>query len=114
MNFEVLHYIYEEVPSMNVENFIGYSLEGEETFGKKLKKLLMRVDNGEVEQVYDDLERDFWKNIANRTPIYGADSPGSLFHEDASWNMGKFETMLDVLGDILFLTDVVKSVCAKG
>jgi len=47
--------------------------------------------------MFHDLEREFWKNVATRTPLYGADSPGSLFHPDASWNMGKFETMLDII-----------------
>ena len=71
----MFHYIFQEADSMQVSEFIGYSLEGEDNFGKKLQGLLSRVDDGEVEAVYDDLERDFWKNIANRTPIYGADSP---------------------------------------
>ena len=49
---------------------------------------------------YADLERKYWKHIANDPPIYGADVPGSLTDTDCNeFNMNKLNTILDMLNE---------------
>ena len=47
----------------------------------------------------NELERSYWRNLANcRAPLYGADSPGSLFDSDQNaWNMTRLDTLLDLV-----------------
>lgn len=47
----------------------------------------------------EELERAYWKTLTYAPPLYGADMPGSLFDDrTTSWNLGKLENILDVLG----------------
>ncbi|KAF6031176.1 KDM4B [Bugula neritina] len=49
---------------------------------------------------YDELERQYWKNITYNNPIYGADVSGSITDESQeSWNISKLGSILDCLGD---------------
>jgi len=93
----VLQFIHEERSGRTLESFIRKSQEHEGRLPQAMKEILKEVDKGKVESVYKDLERDFWKNVANRTPIYGADLEGSLFHPEAAWNPAKFETLLSII-----------------
>lgn len=46
------------------------------------------------------LERKFWKNITFNSPIYGADTPGTLTDEDMEvWNCSKLDTILNDIAD---------------
>lgn len=52
---------------------------------------------------YFELERAFWRqtlfNTPSSQPLYGADSPGTLFDEDVQeWNVSKLPSILHVLG----------------
>uniref|UniRef100_A0A7S3YH57 [Histone H3]-trimethyl-L-lysine(9) demethylase n=3 Tax=Lotharella globosa TaxID=91324 RepID=A0A7S3YH57_9EUKA len=50
---------------------------------------------------YRDLERAYWSNLAVRKePLYGADSPGSLFDQNSqsvAWNCNNLGTLLDLV-----------------
>uniref|UniRef100_A0A915EWL1 [Histone H3]-trimethyl-L-lysine(9) demethylase n=1 Tax=Ditylenchus dipsaci TaxID=166011 RepID=A0A915EWL1_9BILA len=47
-----------------------------------------------------ELERHYWRNILLGEPIYGADTPGSLYDKDVKeFNMNKLNTILDLLND---------------
>ncbi|CZR53919.1 related to DNA damage-responsive transcriptional repressor RPH1 [Phialocephala subalpina] len=47
----------------------------------------------------DELERTYWRTLTYAPPLYGADMPGTLFDDrTATWNLGKLENILDVLG----------------
>uniref|UniRef100_A0A914HNN2 [Histone H3]-trimethyl-L-lysine(9) demethylase n=1 Tax=Globodera rostochiensis TaxID=31243 RepID=A0A914HNN2_GLORO len=46
----------------------------------------------------NELERHFWRNLLHHEPIYGADSPGSIYDKDvAHFNMNGLGTILDLL-----------------
>ena len=36
----------------------------------------------------------FWNSLKYKAPIYGADTPGSIFDENALWNLSKIDTLL--------------------
>lgn len=45
---------------------------------------------------YDDIERNYWKNILYVPPIYGADVSGTLTDPDVKvWNINRLGTILD-------------------
>uniref|UniRef100_A0A914VIX2 [histone H3]-trimethyl-L-lysine(9) demethylase n=1 Tax=Plectus sambesii TaxID=2011161 RepID=A0A914VIX2_9BILA len=47
-----------------------------------------------------DLERHYWRNLLFHEPIYGADTPGSIYDEGIKeWNINRLGTILDLLGD---------------
>jgi len=54
-------------------------------------------------QNFSELERSFWSNIGTRSaPLYGADSPGTLFDKTQEvWNCTKLGTMLDLIAENL-------------
>ncbi|CAI6374919.1 unnamed protein product [Macrosiphum euphorbiae] len=54
---------------------------------------------------YGDLERNFWKNVINNSPLYGADVSGSITDEDVDvWNINKLGTILDYVNEDYGLT----------
>lgn len=45
---------------------------------------------------YEDLERNYWKNVTYIAPVYGADVPGTLTDSNVnSWNINSLGTILD-------------------
>ncbi|KAL2155419.1 hypothetical protein VTH82DRAFT_161 [Thermothelomyces myriococcoides] len=47
----------------------------------------------------EELERIYWKTLTYAPPLYGADLPGTLFHDSVDkWNLNKLPNLLDVLG----------------
>ncbi|KAL8397111.1 hypothetical protein RB594_003994 [Gaeumannomyces avenae] len=47
----------------------------------------------------EELERTYWKTLTFAQPLYGADLPGTLFHESTDlWNLNKLPNLLDILG----------------
>lgn len=47
----------------------------------------------------EELETAYWKSLMFNNPLYGADMPGSLFHESTEcWNVAKLPNLLDVIG----------------
>ncbi|XP_028910521.1 lysine-specific demethylase 4C isoform X3 [Ornithorhynchus anatinus] len=47
---------------------------------------------------FEELEREYWKNITFRAPLYGADVNGSIFDEGVDqWNIAHLNTILDIL-----------------
>ena len=47
----------------------------------------------------EELERTYWRTLTYAPPLYGADLPGTLFHEsNDTWNLNKLPNLLDVLG----------------
>lgn len=47
---------------------------------------------------WSELERRFWSSTLSNPPLYGADSPGTLFDEKcASWNVGNLPSLLHAL-----------------
>lgn len=45
---------------------------------------------------YDELERNYWKNVTYVAPTYGADVPGTLTDADVtSWNINSLGSILD-------------------
>jgi len=41
-----------------------------------------------------EIEEIFWNSLKYKAPIYGADNPGSLFDENALWNLSKLDSVL--------------------
>jgi len=63
---------------------------------------------------YDELERQYWKNITYNNPIYGADVSGSITDESQeSWNISKLGSILDCLGDDYGISIEGNSYCIK-
>jgi len=57
----------------------------------KEKEMVQRSD-------WDGLERTFWRQTLINPPLYGADSPGTLFDESCqAWNVGHLPSLLHVL-----------------
>ena len=50
-----------------------------------------------ADEEYSALEESYWKNIGFSRPVYGADSPGSLFDASAPWNMSRLHSLLDLI-----------------
>ncbi|VDO96914.1 unnamed protein product [Soboliphyme baturini] len=49
-------------------------------------------------QNLEDLERNYWRGITFNPPIYGADTPGTLYDADVNeWNIGRLGTILDLI-----------------
>jgi hypothetical protein len=47
----------------------------------------------------EELEKTYWKTLTYAPPLYGADLPGTLFHDSVKlWNLNKLPNLLDVLG----------------
>ncbi|KAL2195947.1 hypothetical protein P885DRAFT_39143 [Corynascus similis CBS 632.67] len=47
----------------------------------------------------EELEKIYWKTLTYAPPLYGADLPGTLFHDSVDkWNLNKLPNLLDVLG----------------
>lgn len=46
----------------------------------------------------EELERTYWRSLTYSSPMYGADMPGSLFHDDtAEWNVAHLDNILNKL-----------------
>eukprot|EP00798_Chlamydomonas_sp_ICE-L_P002219 gene2219-33779_t len=59
------------------------------------KPIALAPENQPGTDVASELERKYWKNIALRPPLYGADVEGSLFDEAAKgWSLSRLDTML--------------------
>ncbi|BFZ55601.1 hypothetical protein PYCC9005_002642 [Savitreella phatthalungensis] len=49
-----------------------------------------------------ELEKAYWKSLTYNQPLYGADLPGSLFHDSVkSWNVAHLDNILNKLGKVL-------------
>ena len=77
-------------PTCTVSAFIDATIRAE--LARSRRELQWAAD-GE----YERLEECYWKNIGFSTPVYGADSPGSLFDAEAPWNMARLHTLLDLV-----------------
>mmetsp|Transcript_15276 Transcript_15276/g.27466 ORF Transcript_15276/g.27466 Transcript_15276/m.27466 type:complete len:540 (-) Transcript_15276:523-2142(-) len=75
----------------------------EEECRRKMENLSQREKENFKKEKLRELERSYWSNLSNRSPpLYGADSPGSLFDESQdSWNCNKLGTLLDLIRDDL-------------
>mmetsp|Transcript_22092 Transcript_22092/g.54079 ORF Transcript_22092/g.54079 Transcript_22092/m.54079 type:complete len:506 (+) Transcript_22092:269-1786(+) len=82
----------EDAEYMTVEGFKQES-------AKMMKKASRREQQNFEEKNFRELERSYWSNLSTRAPpLYGADSPGSLFDEkQESWNCSKLGTILDLV-----------------
>lgn len=48
-----------------------------------------------------DLEKHYWKNLLKGEPIYGADTPGTMYEDEVnSFNITKLGTILNLLDDL--------------
>jgi hypothetical protein len=46
----------------------------------------------------EELERTYWRSLTYSSPMYGADMPGSLFHDQTtSWNVAHLDNILNRL-----------------
>ncbi|KAL2160149.1 hypothetical protein VTH06DRAFT_1804 [Thermothelomyces fergusii] len=74
----------------------GSALVDEEAF----KDWDYRMDISEfTPERCEELERIYWKTLTYAPPLYGADLPGTLFHDSVEkWNLNKLPNLLDVLG----------------
>lgn len=45
----------------------------------------------------DDLERQYWDNVTQSVPIYGADVERSLFGDESVWNLNDLGCILDYI-----------------
>ncbi|KAL2184985.1 hypothetical protein L209DRAFT_808244 [Thermothelomyces heterothallicus CBS 203.75] len=59
-----------------------------------------RMDTSEfTPERCEELEKIYWKTLTYAPPLYGADLPGTLFHDSVDkWNLNKLPNLLDVLG----------------
>uniref|UniRef100_A0A8C5I193 [histone H3]-trimethyl-L-lysine(9) demethylase n=1 Tax=Gouania willdenowi TaxID=441366 RepID=A0A8C5I193_GOUWI len=49
-------------------------------------------------QGFEELERNFWKNLTFNPPLYGADVSGTLYDPDVrEWNVGRLNSILNVV-----------------
>ena len=77
-------------PTCTIADFIDQTARAER---QRSPRELQWLQDGE----YERLEGAYWKNIGFSRPVYGADSPGSLFDADAPWNMAHLHTLLDLI-----------------
>ena len=82
----------EAQPSCSVRSFAARAARVEEQRSAREKQWAAAND-------YEQLEAAYWKNIGFSSPVYGADSPGSLFDAGAAWNMRRLHSLLDIVGD---------------
>lgn len=77
--------------SVSVADFEGISIVAESRRSAREQKLV-------AEEEWEELERKFWSQTLSSPPLYGADSPGTLFDPDcAEWNVGNLPSLLHTL-----------------
>eukprot|EP01084_Bolivina_argentea_P217418 369145_1 len=64
---------------------------------KKTKQIMEWIEKDEIEQHFEDIQREWLRNLTYKHPLYGADSMGSLFHPQALWNLANLDTILDLI-----------------
>ena len=64
---------------------------------KKTRLVQRWILRDEVEQHLTEIDREWLRNLPYQHPLYGADSSGSLFHAESSWNMAALDSILRLL-----------------
>ncbi|CAK5045096.1 unnamed protein product [Meloidogyne enterolobii] len=67
---------------------------------KDFRRMALSKQYGTPQKNYDlyNLEKHFWRNLLHHEPIYGADTPGSIYDSDVKeFNMNCLGTILDLL-----------------
>lgn len=64
---------------------------------KKTREVQRWIERDEVESHLDEIDREWLRNLPYQHPLYGADSSGSLFHAQSSWNMAALDSILRLL-----------------
>ncbi len=77
-----------------VQEFFSESIAAEASRSLKERKLA-------EENNWTELERVFWQTTLSNKPLYGSDSPGSLFDMESPWNVGNLPSLLHALPDRL-------------
>ncbi|KAI1727721.1 jmjN domain-containing protein [Ditylenchus destructor] len=88
-----------------IEGSSGNYLKGLKVHRKKMSvadfkqiALSKEMSNPKPDFTLSELERHYWRNITFGEPIYGADTPGTLYDPDVKhFNMKKLGTILDLL-----------------
>ena len=77
--------------SISVSDFDGLSAKVEASRSPREKRWA-------EEGAWDELERRFWSTTLSNAPLYGADSPGTLFDPDCQqWNVGNLPSLLHAI-----------------
>ena len=74
-------------------------LKNEIKSNKRIKKIMKWINNDEIEQHIEEIQREWIRNLTYRHPLYGADSIGSLFHPHQIWNLANLDTILNLLSN---------------
>lgn len=79
------------VRTATVAEFEGMSLAAEAQRSTRERNMVDEAN-------WAELERRFWSSTLSNAPLYGADSPGTLFDaECSSWNVGNLPSLLHTL-----------------
>lgn len=62
-----------------------------------MKDIYKYIENNEIEEHLEEIEREHLRNLPYTHPLYGADSLGSLFHSQQTWNLAHLSTILDLI-----------------
>lgn len=77
--------------SISVNEFEEMSRAADEKRAPREKKLV-------EEKAWEDLERRFWSGCISNAPLYGADSPGTLFDTECEeWNVANLPSLLHAM-----------------
>ena len=80
-----------DIVEISVPAFQGLTVQAEATRSGTEKKQM-------AEQDWDGLERQFWRATMYNAPMYGADSPGTLFGPAVkAWNVAELPSLLHAL-----------------
>mmetsp|Transcript_35918 Transcript_35918/g.57711 ORF Transcript_35918/g.57711 Transcript_35918/m.57711 type:complete len:591 (-) Transcript_35918:206-1978(-) len=89
--------VYEVISIMETDYMTVHGFSNE--CDKRLNSCSRRERKYFQDRDFKQLERAYWSNISHRSPpLYGADSPGSLFDKDQeSWNCNDLGTILNLI-----------------
>lgn len=106
---------YDDVMKMTIDSPIEQNIRGKQGLYQWIIVPKKNMTVGEYKRLaesskyatpqhfdFEDLERNYWRNLAYGAPIYGADVAGSLYDKDVTdFNINKLCTCLDMVNEKL-------------
>lgn len=90
--YEIFNMEDPRVRTLSVNEYKGLSLAVEARRSPRERALAEA-------QEWESLERAFWSSLMSAQPLYGSDSPGTLFDSGVSeWNVANLPSLLHVAG----------------
>ena len=101
--YNIINVIENERMSVNYfRRFTLNELNNEIKLYKETKKIVNYIYNDKIEKHFNEIERNFLKNITYMHPLYGADTIGTLFHHEQTWNLSNLKTFLNILNNNIY------------